>query len=204
MRGGRTPRPGPGADSPDGPATLQVRDASLGYGDRRLWSDLTFDVQPGEFLAVLGANGSGKTSLLRAVLGLQPLTSGRVIVAGHPARRGDREIGYVPQQRGMDRATTTSGQRCCATGLGRASPRHRAPLLGAMGSGQRGVGCGRRRRIRECPGRAAVRGEQQRVRIAQALVADPSLLSGSACCSCLCIRAARQTSSDSSSARSWR
>ena len=78
---------------------LRLAGASLAFGERTLWSGLDLDVAPGEFVAVLGANGSGKTSLLRVMLGLQPLSSGRVEVAGRAARRGSRAIGYVPQQR---------------------------------------------------------------------------------------------------------
>ena len=81
---------------------LQLRDAALGYGHHRLWTGLDLDVEPGDFLAVLGANGAGKTSLLRAILGLQPLTAGSVRVEGRPVRRGSRHIGYVQQQRRQD------------------------------------------------------------------------------------------------------
>ena len=61
---------------------LAVRAASLTLANRTLWSGLDLDVRAGEFLAVLGANGSGKTSLLRAVLGQQPLTHGSITVCG--------------------------------------------------------------------------------------------------------------------------
>ncbi len=64
-----------------------------------LWSGLDLDVQPGELVAVLGGNGSGKTSLLKAVLGEVPLTSGSIEVAYRPVTLGNRTIGYVPQQR---------------------------------------------------------------------------------------------------------
>ena len=84
---------------------LELRDAALRYGERDLWHGLDLQVAAGEFLAVLGANGSGKTSLLRAILGLQPLSSGRVLIDGAPAHRGSASIGYVPQQRPLDPLT---------------------------------------------------------------------------------------------------
>jgi zinc/manganese transport system ATP-binding protein len=52
-------------DDMTGPV-LQLTNASLRYGRRVLWSGLDLELQPGEFVAVLGANGSGKTSLIRA------------------------------------------------------------------------------------------------------------------------------------------
>ena len=56
--------------------TVALRGATLRFGARELWAGLDLDVAPGEFVAVLGPNGSGKTSLLKVLLGLQRLTSG--------------------------------------------------------------------------------------------------------------------------------
>ena len=88
---------------------VSFRRAALAFDGRVLWHDLDLDVAPGEFLAVLGPNGSGKTTLLRAVLGLQPLSAGSLTVLARPPRRGDRRIGYVPQQRLLDESTPVRG-----------------------------------------------------------------------------------------------
>src|SRR5690606_4399595 len=61
---------------------VRLVDASLRFGERTLWSRLTMAVQRGEFVAVLGPNGSGKTSLLKVLLGQQRLSSGTAEVIG--------------------------------------------------------------------------------------------------------------------------
>jgi zinc/manganese transport system ATP-binding protein len=155
---------------------LRLAGASLAFGDRTLWSGLDLDVAPGEFVAVLGANGSGKTSLLRAILGLQTLTSGRVEVAGRAARRSSRAIGYVPQQRRADpltplRARDFVGQALDGHrwGTGRPSARRRELVARALEE----VGA---TAFADAPIGVLSGGEQQRVRIAQSLVSSPALL----------------------------
>jgi ABC-type Fe3+/spermidine/putrescine transport system ATPase subunit len=103
-------------DSTAGPV-LSLRDAALSYGDRVLWRGLDLDVMPGEFLAVLGPNGSGKTSLMRVLLGLQPLTAGTVTINGRPPRRGSADIGYVPQQNGVAPHTPLRARDLVGLGL---------------------------------------------------------------------------------------
>ncbi|MGH8198863.1 MAG: ATP-binding cassette domain-containing protein, partial [Steroidobacteraceae bacterium] len=51
-------------------------------GDRPILRDVSFAVRPGEFTGLIGPNGAGKTTLLKVILGLQPPTSGRVLLDG--------------------------------------------------------------------------------------------------------------------------
>lgn len=162
------------------PRAVEIRDAALRLGERTLWSGLDLDVAPGEFVAVLGPNGSGKTSLLRVLLGLQSLSGGSVTVAGRPPGHGNDRVGYVPQQRAMDQGLTLRGRDLVGLGL----DGHR------WGFGLRGPRGLRRRRDRidnaiEAVGAARYAksavgtlsgGEQQRLRVAQALVGGPDVL----------------------------
>ncbi|MEN9989265.1 MAG: hypothetical protein RL508_244 [Actinomycetota bacterium] len=81
---------------------VRVSDATLAYGQTTLWSGLNLEVQPNEFIAVIGSNGSGKTSLLRAILGQEPLTAGQITISGKPAGTANHKIGYIPQHRSTD------------------------------------------------------------------------------------------------------
>jgi zinc/manganese transport system ATP-binding protein len=155
---------------------LELCDAALAYGNRVLWSELNLVVERGEFLAVLGANGSGKTSLLQAILGLQPLSTGQVLVGGEPARRGSQLIGYVPQQRRIDPLTPLRARDVVGQGIdghrwgigwpGRARRKLLDEALASVGATA----------YADLPVGVLSGGEQQRVRMAQALATDPQLL----------------------------
>lgn len=155
---------------------LELRDAALAYGDRVLWSELNLAVAGGQFVAVLGANGSGKTSLLQAILGLRPLSRGRVLVAGEPVRRGSKLIGYVPQQRRIDPLTPLRARDIVAQGIdghrwgfGWPTKDRRCQVDAALAA----VGAAA---YADVPVGVLSGGEQQRVRMAQALATDPQLL----------------------------
>jgi zinc/manganese transport system ATP-binding protein len=158
-------------------AALSLREARLSYGSRVLWDGLDLDIRPGEFLAVLGPNGSGKTSLMRVLLGQQPLSSGTIEVVGSAPGKANRRLGYIPQQRSLDSGLVLRGRDLVGLGL----DGHRWGL-GSFGRAER------RRRVDQVLAEVGATeyaeqaigllsgGEQQRLRVAQALVGDPELL----------------------------
>ncbi|ALE06603.1 ABC transporter ATP-binding protein [Arthrobacter sp. ERGS1:01] len=158
------------------PPVVSLRDARLRYGQRTLWDGLDLDIAPGEFLAVLGANGSGKTSFLKVLLGLSPLSSGTVSIGGEPARRGSRRIGYVPQQKHFSPDTPLRARDLVGLGLdghrwgvrlhGRGYRERVDTLLAKVGASD----------YAKMPVGMLSGGEQQRLRVAQALASDPEVL----------------------------
>ena len=79
---------------------ISLKQASLKFGRRALWEDLNLDINPGEFFAVLGPNGSGKTSFLKVLLGLQELHSGQASLGGHPVEVEERDQPQLEVGRG--------------------------------------------------------------------------------------------------------
>ncbi|KJX75705.1 ABC transporter ATP-binding protein [Mycobacterium lepromatosis] len=160
--------------------TISLSGARLAFGDRTLWDQLDLSVSMGEFIAVLGPNGTGKTSLLKVLLGQLALSAGVARVEGKRITAGNPRIGYVPQHRPIDREVLLRGRDLVRLGIdGR--------RWGALPL--RSADRARRREavftaLKQVNGEqlADVRvgvmsgGELQRIRIAQALVSDPTLL----------------------------
>lgn len=159
-----------------GPVVLSLDHASLGFAARTLWHDLDLQLRSGELIAVLGANGSGKSSLLKVILGQLRLRSGSISFLDSPVRRGDRRIGYVPQQRLADAGLPLRARDLVTLGVD--GHRWGIPLPSRQ----------RRRRVNDLLAMVGAQayasvplsrlsgGEQQRLRIAQALAAEPRLL----------------------------
>ena len=138
--------------------------------------DLSFSVDEGDFLAIVGPNGGGKTTLLRVLLGLQKPVEGRVLVFGAVPGRFPEKIGYVPQRLFFDRdfplgvrEAVLMGRMALKTPFQHYNKADRAAADEALGIvGLSALG---NRRIGALSG-----GELQRVLIARALAGKPELL----------------------------
>jgi zinc transport system ATP-binding protein len=152
------------------PLALRLQGVSFAYGHSpAVLRDVDLEVERGEFVAIAGPNGGGKTTLVRLVVGLEQPTAGRVELMV-------RKVGYLPQrtQAGIDAPLTV---RELVT-TGRAS---RARLIGPLSAADRlsvqeaidrvGLSPSADRRLTTLSG-----GQQQRAFIAKALAADPELL----------------------------
>jgi len=157
-------------------SAVALEHVTLQLGGRAVLSDVSFDIEAGEFIGVLGPNGAGKTTLMRAILGLLAPNAGRIKVFGQAPERGNPAIGYLPQLRtvlpdlrirGRDViAGSLNGERW---GLALSSRRDRLMVeetLEAVGAHELA-----NRPLAEMSG-----GERQRLLLAQALIGSPRLL----------------------------
>jgi zinc/manganese transport system ATP-binding protein len=158
---------------------VAFQDAAVELGKRAVWRQATFQVAPGEFVAILGPNGAGKSTLLRVLLGLLRPSEGSVSVLGRAPRRDNAAIGYVPQRRIIDTDLPVRGRDLVMLGLnglrwgfslpGPARRQERARVAEALEAVEATAYADRP--IGQLSG-----GEQQRLYLAQALVGQPRLL----------------------------
>jgi zinc/manganese transport system ATP-binding protein len=155
---------------------LGVEEVSVVLGGRRVLDRVSFSIEPGGFCGLIGSNGAGKTTLLRVILGLIPLSGGRVVVAGGTRSRRNPQIGYVPQKILLEADMPLRARDLVGLGLdghrfgiSKPAAKRRAmvdEMLDAVGATRFADA-----RIGNLSG-----GEQQRVMIAQALICRPKLL----------------------------
>lgn len=83
-------------------SVISVKQFAKEFSGKRVVDDLSFDVQPGEIFAFLGANGSGKTTTVRCLLNILPSTAGELLVFGKSYHPTDAvAVGYLPEERGL-------------------------------------------------------------------------------------------------------
>lgn len=84
-----------------GEALVQFHDVDLGYGGKAILSGLNFTIEAGDFFALVGPNGSGKTTIVKAILGAIAPMRGKIILSPDADGRKPR-FGYVPQREQLD------------------------------------------------------------------------------------------------------
>ncbi len=152
-------------------SAIEVRDFTMRFDGRAVVDGLSFEVRPGETFGLLGANGSGKTTTLRALLGIYTPTAGRLLVEGRPFDPAvNSRLGYLPEERGLYRkekvldVMTYFGQ---LKGMGRAEAAHWSQLfLRRVGLADKG-----RARLDKLSG-----GQQQKVQLGVTIMNNPTIL----------------------------
>jgi len=81
---------------------ITIKDFVMTFGKTKVVNNLSFTVKRGETFGFLGSNGSGKTTTIRALLGIYPPTSGELLIDGKPySVSGGIKLGYLPEERGL-------------------------------------------------------------------------------------------------------
>jgi len=155
---------------------VELKDISFAYESQPVLSDVNLTVYEGDFLAIIGPNGGGKSTLLKLILGLLPPQNGTVRIFGLPPKKGRTHIGYVPQNTNVN--TNFPIRVLDVVLLGNSAPSHpifgysreeKACALNALH--QVGMEGFEMKRIGNLSG-----GQRQRVMIARALCRRPKLL----------------------------
>ena len=154
-------------------ATLEVRGLSAGYGRARVLFDVDLEAREGEVVALLGRNGAGKSTTLKAIMGLVPSSSGEIAFNGsslknlQPYQIARRGLGYVPEDRRIFTDLTVSENLEVARQPARgAMPAWTEERLFALFPALAG--------LRERRGARMSGGEQQMLCIARTLAGNPT------------------------------
>lgn len=98
------------------PNCIVVEDLTFTYPGRPLFAHVSFAIEPGAFVALIGPNGGGKTTLLQLLLGFKSPDAGSITICGKPIREGKGLMGYVPQKLPFDRQFPISVLEVVLTG----------------------------------------------------------------------------------------
>ena len=156
---------------------LDVKNIWVRYDAHTVLEDVSLRIDgPGEILGIIGPNGGGKTTFLKSVLGLIPISKGEISVFGLPPEKARSYIGYVPQYSKFDYDFPISVEEVVLTGrlkraglFRRYSAEDKAAALAALETV--GMADYKNKQIGELSG-----GQRQRVFIARALSNNPKFL----------------------------
>lgn len=155
---------------------IEINDLSFSYQRDPILENIHLSIDPGDFVAMIGPNGGGKTTLLKLILGVIHPDSGSIRVLGKTAGKSTHQIGYVPQDVSINSGFPISVLDVVL--MGKLGPRNRLRRMKRQYRDEvmetldrMGMSGFENRRIGELSG-----GQRQRVFIARALVTNPKLL----------------------------
>jgi ABC-2 type transport system ATP-binding protein/ribosome-dependent ATPase len=118
------------------------------FGAKTVVDQVTIQVAPGEIVGLIGANGAGKTTVIRMLLGILEVTQGEVLLFGvPPSRRARQRVGYVPQGLGLYRDMTVAENLSFVSAAYRERAQPLGELAGMSGDLVDGIGLGRQRQL---------------------------------------------------------
>lgn len=151
--------------------TVYVKDFSLTLGQKEIVHKLSFEVKPGEVFAFLGANGSGKTSTVRSLLGLYETTMGKTFINGRQYTAKDaHSVGYLPEERGLY-TRVSAIDNLMYFGEMKGMSRTEARRVGMEFLEEVGLADKANLKLKKLSG-----GQQQKVQLGVAVMGNPSLL----------------------------
>jgi len=160
---------------PESSGSVSARRLSVIAGKRAILDEVSLNITAGEFVGVLGGSGQGKSTLLNALCGINPPTSGEVLIGGVPlsdrARLRAIGIGYVPQDDIVHRDLTVTNAITFSARLRLRLPRHQIDALVTRVMIRLGLAEHAAKRVADLSG-----GQRKRVSIAIELLAKPSVL----------------------------
>ena len=155
---------------------VEIRNLSAGYGQNIVLRDVSLSIQQFDFIGVIGPNGGGKTTLLKALLGLIPPLAGEIVFEESMIGGNAHRIGYLPQINNIDRKFPVTVYDVVRSGLmsrkrlvGRYSSEENERAITLMD--EMGIAAIRNNAIGELSG-----GQIQRALLCRALVNNPKLL----------------------------
>ncbi|MFO8052233.1 MAG: ABC transporter ATP-binding protein [Thermoplasmatota archaeon] len=155
---------------------LEIKGLSAGYDNMTVIENIDFDVDHGEFFGLIGPNGGGKSTLLKAILGLLEPFKGKIRIYGKEPKEGRKYVGYVPQYSVFDKDFPITVFNVVMMGRRRnkgLKPWYSGKDKRAVKDALSSVGIWEKRKdhISSLSG-----GQKQRVYIARALTTDPRML----------------------------
>jgi branched-chain amino acid transport system ATP-binding protein len=152
------------------PELLAIERLCAGYGEAIVLSDISFRLNEGQSLALLGRNGMGKTTLVNSIVGVTRYRGGSITLGGRditrlpPEQRALLGVGWVPQERNIFKSLTVEENLTAIARPGKWTPQRVFELFPRLGERQQNLG------------NALSGGEQQMLAIGRALVLNPRIM----------------------------